>query len=210
MTKFRDIPIRQKLMAIIMAVTVVALFLSGLGVVVSDSILYRTSMQRDIAALAEIVADNSAAALAFDDPRAAAETLGSLKARGHLAAACIFTLDGDRFAGYLRPGTATCPQSQGPDGVQITTAGMLTRRPIELNQRRIGTLVLLYDLGEIAERLSVYGRTVLLVVLVTGLIALLLSSKLQEVIAGPIAQLAQATRSVSETRDYGVRAQKLS
>ena len=39
--------------------------------------------------LAEANADNSTAALAFDDPRVAAETLSALRARPHIAAACI-------------------------------------------------------------------------------------------------------------------------
>ena len=44
---------------------------------VMDSILFRASMQRDLSALAQIVADNSTAALSFEDPRVAAETLAA-------------------------------------------------------------------------------------------------------------------------------------
>ena len=46
--------------------------------------------------------------------------------------------------------------------------------------------------------------------LVSSFVAFLLSSRLRAIIAGPISQLANATRSVSETRDYSIRAQKLS
>lgn len=86
----------------------------------------------------------------------------------------------------------------------------MVSRSIMLAGHRIGTLVLLYDLGEIAERMKLYGATVLGVLLVSSLIAFLLSSKLRAVIATPISQLVSATRSVSETGDYRVRAQKLS
>ena len=111
MRPFRDIPVKQKLMAIIMTVTAAALLLSGLGIVIADSYVFRATMQRDISALAQIVADNSTGALAFDDPQAAARTLASLRARPHLAAACIYRPDGGMFAKYVQSGAASnCPR----------------------------------------------------------------------------------------------------
>jgi PAS domain S-box-containing protein len=215
MHPFRDMPIKQKLMVIIMSVTSAALLLSGLGIVLADSILFRADTQRDISALAQIVADNSMAALAFDDPQTATQTLASLRARTHLVAACIYRPDGALFAEYVRPGAAAaCPrgtaQGREPDALRFTGNGLMIRRPIELNQKRIGTLVLLYDLGEISEHIRLYGQAVLLILILSSFIAFLLSSKLRAIIAGPISQLANATRSVSETRDYGIRVQKLS
>ena len=67
----------------------------------------------------------------------------------------------------------------------------MIRRPIALNQRRIGTLVLLDDLNEISERSRLYGLTVLLILLVSSFVAFLLSSRLRSIIAGPISQLAE-------------------
>src|SRR6202044_872477 len=89
MRNFRDIPIRRKLMVIVMMTTAAALLLSGLGIVVVDSILFRRELRRDLTTLTRIVADNSTAALAFNDPKTAAETLGSLRARAHVTGACI-------------------------------------------------------------------------------------------------------------------------
>src|SRR3984885_6703691 len=211
MHPFRDMPIKQKLMVIIMSVTAAALLLSGLGIVVADSLLFRAAMQRDISALAQIVADNSTAALAFDDPKTATETLASLRARPRLITACIYRPDGAMFARYIHPGAVTgCPPGKAPDELRVINTGLMIRRPIALNQRRIGTLVLLYDLGEISERTRLYGQMVLLILIVSSFIAFLLSSRLRGIVAEPISQLANATRSVSETRDYSVRAQKLS
>jgi hypothetical protein len=149
MRLFRDMPIKQKLLAIIMSVTAAALLLSGLGIVIADSVLFRSGMQRDISALAQIVADNSTAALAFDDPRTATETLGSLRARPHLVAACIYRPNGTVFATYVRPGASTeCPPGNASDEMLFTSAGLMVRRPIALDQRRIGTLVLVVGLFE--------------------------------------------------------------
>src|SRR5271163_2525335 len=103
MLTFRDIPIKQKLMVIIMATTTAALLLAGIGIVGADSFLFRRDLERDLSVLARMAADNSTAALAFNDPQAAAETLAALRARTHLVAACIYKRDGTIFAKYTRP-----------------------------------------------------------------------------------------------------------
>ncbi|HXM44850.1 MAG TPA: ATP-binding protein [Bryobacteraceae bacterium] len=211
MLTFRDIPIKQKLMIIIMATTTSALLLAGVGIVAADSLLFRRDLRRDLSALAQMAAENSTAALAFNDPQVAAETLAALRARTHLAAACIYEPDGTVFAKYSRPDAGTgCPPADAQDQLRFTNSGLTVSRSIILSGRRVGTLVLLYDLDEISERMKLYGATVLGVLLVSSVIAFLLSSKLRAVIATPISWLVGATRSVSETGDYSVRAQKMS
>jgi PAS domain S-box-containing protein len=211
MLTFRDTPIRQKLMIVVMATTTVALLLAGVGIVAADSLLFRRYLQRDLSALAQMAADNSTAALQFNDPQVAAETLAALRARSHLVAACIYNPEGAIFARYSRPDAhSACPPAAGRDEVRFSNGGLIVSRAILLNGQRVGTLELLYDLGEISERMRLYGATVLGVLLVASAIAFLLSSKLRAVIATPISRLAGAATSVSETGDYSVRAQKLS
>ena len=211
MRSFRDIPIRQKLMVITMLTTTAALVLSGIGVVLSDSFLLRSYLQRDLVSLARIIADNSTAALAFEDPRAAAEMLTTLRARPHLEAACIYRASGTILATYFRPGTRQrCPPQQPLEDIRFTGQDLTVSHPIVLNDHRIGSFVLQYDLGEVYERMWLYGLTVFVVLIASSLIALLLSSRLRAVIATPISQLVRAATAVSETRNYSIRAKKLS
>lgn len=81
MRPFRDIPIRQKLMIIVMLTTATALLITGMGIVAFDSYFFRRSLQRDLSSLAQMIADNTTAALAFNDPQTATETLAALRAR---------------------------------------------------------------------------------------------------------------------------------
>src|SRR5580704_4650194 len=112
MRTFRDTPIRQKLVIIVMVTTATALGLAGLGVVAFDSYFFRRSLERDLSSLAKITADNTTAALAFNDPRTAIEALGALRARPHLVAACIYRPDETIFAAYSRQGgRPECPAS---------------------------------------------------------------------------------------------------
>ena len=52
--------------------------MSGIGIMVADSMLFHGYLQRDLATFAQVIADNSTASLAFDDPNSAAEILGAL------------------------------------------------------------------------------------------------------------------------------------
>jgi PAS domain S-box-containing protein len=210
MRSFNDRPIRQKLAIIIIATTASALMLAGSGIVVADSFLFEGYVQRDLSALARIVADNSTAALSFNDPKTAADTLGSLRARQHVKSACIYRADGSTLAVYARETTFACPPPTTQGGIRSVGPDLVVSEPIVLKGKWIGTLMLQYDLGEIGDRTRLYGSTVLVVLLVSSLIAFLLSSKLRAAIATPVSQLVRAAAAVSETGDYSIRAQKLS
>jgi len=209
-------PIRRKLMVIAMVTAGAALLLAGVGIVALDSFLYRTYLERDLATLAQITADNTTAALAFEDPAAASEILHALRARQHLVAACIYRTNGTVLATYIRPGAReSCPAMNNQsavrfDGGWLVPHSVTVTRPVMLRNRRIGDLTLLYDLGEISERMRLYGATVLLVLMASIIIAFLLSARLRNLIATPLAQLVETTSAVSATGDYSIRARKLS
>lgn len=209
--RFRDIPIRQKLLVIILATTAVTLLTSGLGIVLADSILFRGSLERDMVTFAHVIADNSVAAVAFNNPRAAAGILRTLRAKPHVLAACLYRQDGSLLARYLRAGSdARCPASPAGQEVSSDIGDQVVSRPVLLEGRRIGTLLVRYDLGEMSEWFRIFGVTVLLVLLLASLLGLALASKLRAAFAAPILELADTATRVSQTRDYGLRASRLS
>jgi PAS domain S-box-containing protein len=208
---FHQLPLRRKLMVVIMATTAAALLLSGITILISDAILFRGYLERDLSTLSDIVADNSTAALAFEDPRSAAETLGALRARPHVVTACVYRNNGTVLAVYRREGSsAPCAAAAITREMRITPDDMTLSRPILHQGRHLGTLTMLYDLDQLYERLRLYGATVLLLLLVSTLLALILSSRLSAIIAAPISQLVQTTTAISATKDCSVRAGKFS
>ncbi|MES1257207.1 MAG: PAS domain S-box protein [Acidobacteriota bacterium] len=211
MRTFRDISIDRKLIVIIMVTTVAAMLLSGIGIFISDAILFRGYMRRDLTALASIVADNATAALVFDDPDSAEETLGSLRERSHIMKACIYRTDGTELARYGRAGSsAGCPPAMPRADIHFTSTDVTVWRPVMLDGRPIGTLALFYDLGELYERGQLYGVIVLGVPLAASLLSLLLSSRLRAIVTTPVSNLARVAARVSSTRDYNIRAEKQS
>jgi signal transduction histidine kinase len=209
MRPFRDIPIERKLLVAILATTALALLLSGLSFLVLDTVWFRQQLRRDLSALARIIAENSTAAVAFDDAKSAGETLTALRERPHVLAACIYRLDGSVLASYS-PAGQTCPPPRAFGGLVLRGGRIEVFQTIALKDRPVGHLALLYDLGEIAERLRLYGLLVLAVLLISGAIAVRSSVRLRERIVAPIEELARDAAHVAETRDYTIRARKQS
>lgn len=208
--RFRRMPIRQKLRLVIFLSSVLALGLAGLGIITADLLLSYEGLKRDLAAFVQIIGDNSTGALAFSDTRAAGEILAPLHARTHVETACLFQEDGTRLAVYVRAGfEGACPQPQ-ENSLERTGTSLLLSQKIYRAGRFTGTLVLRYDLYELLDRAQLYGAMVLLALLLSSIIGLLLSSKLRALVAEPILELVNTARTVTQTRDYGIRAQKLS
>src|SRR4051812_48001387 len=133
--RFRDRPIKQKLVIITLATAGAALVLAGLGIVLVDSVLFRGYLRRDLTVLARVLADNSTAALSFNDPEAAAQTLGALKERSHITGACVYRNTGpDRaeiFAQYAPTPGFSCPAAV-QEKAQFTGTGLMLSEPIIL------------------------------------------------------------------------------
>jgi signal transduction histidine kinase len=207
----RRVRIRQKLVLIIMLATGLALLLAGIVLIVFEVLRFRNDLVSDLDTLADVVGQNSTAALSFDDPDDAEETMASLDARRSIVAAAIYDEEGRLFARYTRPGARVdFPARPEADGARFDEGAVSVFRPVHQEGERIGTVWVRSDLREMYERLTVQAATVGAVFLVAGLAALLLSSTLQRVISRPILHLADTARAVSERRDYSIRARKQS
>jgi signal transduction histidine kinase len=206
---FREWPLKHKLMFIILVTTTSALLAAGAGIIVSDSFLFYGYLERDLTALSRIVADNTTAALAFDDPNSATETLNALRARPHVVSACVYRTDETVLAQYKRDGvTGPCPAPAMNASFQARDGLIVVSQPIVLQNRPIGSLRLQYDLGELWGRIRLFGLTVLFLVLLSMGIAVVLSSKLRAIVVTPVCDLVETATSVSKTKDYSMRAEK--
>ena len=94
--------IRTKLLLLIAVNSGLALLLVGLILFGYERFETRDAAKRELASLARIVADSSAAPLTFLDEHAAAETLNALRNNEDMLQAAIYTPAGKPFASYYR------------------------------------------------------------------------------------------------------------
>ena len=209
MQAFRNVSIKRKLIAIIMLTSTVAVMLACLTFLAFELFTYQRTATRQLITLARIVADNSTAALEFEDRRSASEMLAALRAEPNLTSACIYTWDGRPFAVYLRgESRRDLPRRPGPPGVRFEDGHLVLFQPVVFDGDGIGTVYLNRSLDDVYTRLEWSAAIVLGVWLASSLAALLLSSRLHRVISEPTLRLAEMASRVSAERDYSLRASK--
>ncbi|HEY3225551.1 MAG TPA: ATP-binding protein [Planctomycetota bacterium] len=203
----RDMSIREKLRAII-------LIISGISVVGACAVFVtyqwftsRDDQARKLEIMANIVGDQSTAALEFEQEPQAAAILASLKAERQIVAAAVYARDGRIFAKFVREGAEgdRIALRPGPVGQSFDGGDLLIFRPLLSGQERIGTIFLRADMSDAWHRLWVNLATVGLVLLGAAAAILFLSAKLGKLISEPIGRLSEVVQSISARRDYSIR-----
>ena len=202
--------IRRKLMLMLLLTSCSALLMSAIGFAVNDWLSQRSAMFNRLHAQAQIIGNNSLAALTFGDSDSANNTLASLKNEGDIVAAALYTSEGHLFARYLRD-VGKLMQDL-PDEKAGTTANgnFFVVSEITLDGKAIGHIMVISDLTYWKDRQLFHLLIAVAVLLISLLLALLLSSRLQHLVSEPILKLAETARRVSIEQDYGLRAEKLS
>ena len=95
---FRNQPIKRKLMTVILLTSGVVLLLACGAFLTYDLLTFRQTMVRNLSTLAQVVAANSTAAVAFDNRTDATEVLSALSAERHIVAAGLYDNTGTLFA----------------------------------------------------------------------------------------------------------------
>ena len=207
--RYLNLPVKHKLRLIIMSVVSVALLIACGAVLAYDELASRDEMRNNLEVTADIIGHNSTAALAFRDQKAAEELLSGLKAKPHVATAFLYSEDGRPFASFHRdPKLRPVAPPLLPEGSRFEHGELTVYKHILLGGQSIGTIYLESDLEELRDRLFRFGGIVLAILLGTLLLATALSSRLQRVVSEPIAHLALVARTVSEQKNYSVRASK--
>ena len=204
----RDIPIRRKLMLVILLTSGFAILLMGTALIFYEIGTFRRALTGNIEVLAQIIGSNSTAALAFDDRENANEILRALAAENQITAAAIYDRNGRLFASFPLGLSATEFPAPGPDGHRFEHSHLVMVQPIFQEGARLGTIYLQADLSQMYRRLSVYGILLLVVSVCAFLGAIALSTALQRRISVPILELAEVATAVSDRHDYSVRAVK--
>ncbi|MBW2290132.1 MAG: response regulator [Deltaproteobacteria bacterium] len=203
-------PIDRKLALVVTATTLAALALSFAAVFFFDSVAARRALVRELSIAGEIVSDRSTAAIAFDDPNSAMESLEALAARPSILGAVLLDGANEELATFTR-------SEQTAERLSTVRLTSLENRAafegdylhlvqaIELDGRRIGTLILESDLRDIRIRQSRFLAIALGVGVFSFALSFVLSSRLRRIISDPVLRLADAAQRVARERDYSMR-----
>jgi len=207
----QNLSIKRKLTLITMLTSSIALVLSSVSFLIYDLVSFRHLLSQDLMTQAQIIGYNSAGAMEFKDEPAATATLSALTAKEDIVTAALYKPDGKIFARYSRGKAAVpafLPSPLQVKGYRFEGGFLDVFQEVTLNGEHVGTLFLQSDMRQWNLRAKRYANILLIFVLVSGLFALFVSSKLQGLISKPILHLEDTMRMVSSNKNYAVRAVK--
>jgi signal transduction histidine kinase/CheY-like chemotaxis protein len=207
----QNLSIKRKLTLITMLTSSIALILSSVSFLIYDLVSFRHLLSQDLVTQAEIIGYNSAGAMEFKDEPAATATLSALTAKEDIITAVLYKPDGKMFAHYFRTNRANpgfLPSHLQEKGYRFERGYLEVFQEVTMNGEHVGTLFLQSDMRQWSLRARRYANILIIFVLVSGLFAFFVSSKLQGLISKPILHLEDTMRIVSSNKNYAVRAVK--
>ncbi len=222
--RFQNLTIKNRLILISMFTTGVALLVTLIAILSGAFYATRTATLENISSIARVIGTNCVAALTFDDPDAANETLKALAAEPQIDCSHIYKADGSLFAQYHRQDDNQVHADKAAHNayteIQVMLANGLADRsgrhrfeannlkvmvPIILDRNMIGVVEVSSDLRALYQRLTTVVLMCLAILLLSFLIAYVVSNMVQRTISGPITTLTRTMNRVSRNKDYSTR-----
>lgn len=208
MKPFRDTSIKRKLLWLNLTICGAVLFVATVVTLTFQVLNFRTNFLDDTATLAAVIANNSTAALAFNDAKGGAEVVNSLRDKPTVVGALLVNTSGAtlaRFGGSNHePELSMFPPAGGH---RFINGHLLYTAPVELNGKQLGKLYLRANYRKpFLGLLGLYASVVGGVLIASILLVTYLSGQLGRIITLPVLKLADTARKIGEQHDYSVRA----
>ncbi len=209
---FRNLSIKSKLIAIVLLVSVLAIFTGFTIVIIKDIKIFREDLVHATRMTARAVDEFCSTGLSFGkdfSTQVETELNRLLKAMPIIEDGYIYDEKGDFFAGYNKNNGNFSPDIKNLEEFTRFEGNFLhVYQPIFYEGKKYGSLYLRSSTSTLDQKIREYLTT--MAIIVTGLIFLsyILALKLQGVISKPILELAGVTGDISIRTDYSVRVQR--
>ena len=208
---FKHWSIRNKLNFIIVSVSLLV------AILVTSTLVYfqirqsREALTEELQTMAEMIGNNSAAAVLFGDRTAAREILSALRARPAVTSANLFKPNGEIFAHFNNQTTWNNIANVPPlPGMMINDRLAVVTSAIRNDGEIIGYIEISHSLVPLHDVVNRFLIIAAAITLAAMFVAVPLAGLLQRLISSPLASLVATMQRVSAERDYGIRAVKTS
>jgi len=211
--------ISSKIMLAIVSTSTIAVVFAAFSFIMLEYILFHKGIHEFSITMAELVAMNCGAPLYFGDADAATNRLKSLKAAKDVISACVINKQNQLFARYNR-------DDQNPNDPDLFSKALLKKnlikfvdcsdyklrmhifQPVELKNKQIGMLYVHIDMNDTIYLTLMCLAFALGVIGIAFFLSILISRHYMEVISGPIVHLVDVARTISQDKNYSIRATK--
>ncbi len=201
-----NVKIKNKLTLIIMAATVLVMFMTSAAFILYDRNELRKEEIHDLHHHAEMIAESSKYALVNSDKEDAEVTLASLRAESGIVFASLYTRDNNILASYQRKNIETVIEVPRIDiyGHKFRDKHLELFQKIIHDGEFIGTIYLKTDLEHIEIMLKQRLNVMMILLLAAIAMAFILSIKMQCMISKPILELSKTVNKISSDNEYSL------
>ncbi|MGC8989908.1 MAG: CHASE sensor domain-containing protein, partial [Verrucomicrobiia bacterium] len=209
MNYISTLPIKSKLLAVIMLTSTFALVFAVAGFIGNEWFALREEAERDIQIQARILAANLGAAIVFEDSEQATRSLQVLGSRPEFECAWVLNESGEILAAYRCPAAPDSQPQKLPVGKSRFWGGRVTvSEAIEYRGQRVGAIVLRAKFDFIRGRFKRQVELAMIILVFCWVASFWLAARLQRFVSGPVRALLEGIQEVSSKQDFRVRVQK--
>ncbi len=208
----KGLGIRQKLMMMVIATVTVALLFTTASLSYYQKLRLDEEVINRLNALAQVLADRSVVAVMFMDKKNAKQNLQALISVNDIEYGCLYHYDVKKTIAEVSftDNNFHCEQAKDSHKLGLNDEYVFSVVELDNNTNSIGYLFIAANLNELKEQQLEMRQVVFVASLISALLALLLTRPLRKNIYAPIMQLSNIAHSITEDRDWSLRAERLS
>lgn len=203
----RTLSIKSKVRLMMMATAAAATLLSTFVIVAFGMIRQLRDVEHRLTQSADLIASAAFPALEFGFAEEGEKVLQSLSSTRDIVVGALYKKNGALFAKYIRPRTGSAPPDKPPaPGFSLSNLELVSEVHNNKNER-LGVLYLRSDFVKERQLLWIFFGVECGSLVLASIVTWFLANKAQRFFVTPVLQLLQTTKTVSEKKDYTVRAE---
>ena len=206
---FRNLSIKNKLLMIILSVTLFSIVIGFTIDIIQDYLNHKEKLINESMLNAKLVSEYCIAPMDFGYYEEAEKSLSKLATIPSIYNGYVYDVSGNLFAVYNRNEEITPPPIPVNDIYNNFDHKWLhIFRPIQYHNEKIGTIYLRVSTTELYNSLKTKIISIIIIGIGIMILVFFLAIKMQSLISQPILKLANFTEKISKEKNYSVRIKK--
>ncbi|MDX1755069.1 MAG: ATP-binding protein [Marinobacter sp.] len=204
--RWRHWPLRIKLLVLTLLISTLGIALVCGSLIILENQNYRDQMESELHVVASILAEQSAAALLFEDRDQLRSISSSLHQIDNITQACVYDAAGTLLTSLTPPDTDPCPDLSTSPSMGFEKNAYKLIVPVTLDDELLGYVYICSHLQVLKEHIRNFVLAAVGIGLVIQLLLAIVAYKLQRIVSKPIIALSNTAERIAQKHDYSIRA----
>ena len=198
-------PLKTKLLLLTVSISTLGILLVCSALIVVENKTYEQQLESELHVIADILAEQSAAALLFEDSEQLNTIIASLQQIGTIEQVCVFNVSKNLVSALNDSSSEPCPNLDERPAVGFVGDYYRLLEPVMLDGDVVGHFYLMSRLEVLREHIWTFIVVTFSVGLGIQALLVLVALRLQRVVSEPIVELSDAAERISHEHDYSIR-----